>query len=347
MKRLTKAQLVKILERLPYVHIGVIGDAALDVYWYADMTRAVLSRETPHFPRPVTKETYTCGAGANVAANLVSLGVGCVTVFTVLGNDWRGVLLKQLMRKHNIDCTQMIIDNHRFTTAYIKPILMGYESQQEDARIDFENDDPLTLELEDKLMDLIHTTLPSLDACIITDQFEMNGIITDRVQKSLNALAAEHTSKIFIADSRLRIGSFTQMILKPNKQEALKALKLEVDTIASLTIDWEQIAESLYQRTHQPVFLTLGEQGVVVYAEGQAQLFQAGPTRPPLDPVGAGDTFVAGLTAALAAGATPWEAAVTGNLAAAVTVEKLGQTGTTSPVELLERYDLAAQSYER
>ena len=79
----------------------------------------------------------------------------------------------------------------------------------------------------------------------------------------------------------------------------------------------------------------------MVCAEGQHRILPAAPVRPPLDPVGAGDAFIAGLAATLAVGGTPWEAGVVANLAAGVTVEKLHQTGTASPQEVLERYRLA------
>ena len=46
--------------------------------------------------------------------------------------------------------------------------------------------------------------------------------------------------------------------------------------------------------------------------------------------------MVAALTAALAAGATPHQALGLANRAAAVTVQKLGQTGTATPEEILQ-----------
>ena len=65
-----RERLKELLGRVRNVSIGVVGDLALDIYWYADMTRSFLSRETPHFPRPVVRESYSPGAGANIADNL-------------------------------------------------------------------------------------------------------------------------------------------------------------------------------------------------------------------------------------------------------------------------------------
>ena len=338
---LPKSRLLEILDRGGGLHIGVIGDLALDAYWYADMTRAFLSRETPHFPRPVVDETYTCGAGANVADNVKSLGVGHVSVFSVLGDDWRGNVLQNIMVKQNIDCSQLIFSPHRRTTAYIKPILLGYESQQEDARIDFENIAPLIEKLEHDLINAVKQSLPSLDAFIISDQLEVNGIITSHVRDELNTFASTHPDKVFVVDSRSHIGAFEHMILKPNQQEAMRAGGCENDPGKATYADLVNVITELHFLTKHPVFLTLGEDGVLVNAEGHTWYCPAGPTHPPLDPVGAGDTFIAALSATLAAGASCWEAGVIANLASSVTVEKLNQTGTASPAEILARYDLA------
>jgi bifunctional ADP-heptose synthase (sugar kinase/adenylyltransferase) len=59
----------------------------------------------------------------------------------------------------------------------------------------------------------------------------------------------------------------------------------------------------------------------------------------PIDVVGAGDSAIAGIACALGVGATNAEAAFIGNLAAAVTIKKLGTTGTATPVELVEKYE--------
>jgi bifunctional ADP-heptose synthase (sugar kinase/adenylyltransferase) len=59
-----------------------------------------------------------------------------------------------------------------------------------------------------------------------------------------------------------------------------------------------------------------------------------------LDIVGAGDSAIAGIACGLGAGATFTEAALLGNLAAAVTVKKIGTTGTAAPAEVLEKFRL-------
>jgi rfaE bifunctional protein kinase chain/domain len=346
LQQLSRERLEEILNRLPERAVGVIGDLGLDAYWYADMTRSFLSRETPLYARPVVREEYSPGAGANVADNLQALGVGKVMVFSVLGDDWRGVILRKEMAQRGIIVECLISSVQRSTTTFIKPILMGYDSQQEDARVDFENAEPLSPELEDALVDSVAAHLSNLDGLLVADQLDVNGVITERVRAALNQLAADHADKVFVVDSRQRIGEFRHMCLKPNWVEAAAAVYPDRDPRGIDREELIHIGHALSERTGRPTFLTLSEDGVLVCAGGEHRHVPIPPVRPPLDPVGAGDSFISALAATLVAGGTPWEAGAMANLAAGVTVEKLNETGTASPDEVRVRYDLAASNLD-
>jgi rfaE bifunctional protein kinase chain/domain len=338
---LTQDRLNQILSMFQGLKIGVIGDIGLDAYWYVDMTRSHLSRETPHFPRPVIRENYSPGAGGNVAQNLTALGVGAVTVFSVFGDDIWGILQRSELEKNAINTSAILTRKERRTTAYIKPILMGYNSQQEDARLDFENPEPLCSYLEDQLLATLQSRISNLDALLVADQLEINGIITPRIRQRLVDLAVDHPMVYFLVDSRQWIGLYHHMVMKPNWVEAVTAAAPGTDP---RQVDWtemEKIGKRLAQQSVRPVFITLSEKGVLVCTEDAPEQISAAPVNPPLDVVGAGDAFIAALAASLAAGATPWEAGALANLAAGITVEKLNQTGTASPEEITARYDLA------
>ncbi len=336
---LSRERLEALLARAAACRVGVVGDLALDGYWVADMTRARLSRETPHFPRPVVAERYAPGAGANVAQNLSALGVARAEALSVIGDDWRGGLLMQALRGRGVEVSRLIVSSRRGTTAYIKPLLTGYESQQEDARLDFENAEPLGVELEDELIPRVAGALDELDALFVADQFEIHGVVSERVREALIALAREQPDKVFVADSRCRIGLFRGMVVKPNRAEAAAAL---TTGRGAAQIGGRGEAEALGRLTEAPVVLTLSGEGALVWDEGAVAHVPAAPVTPPLDPVGAGDAFGAALTVALACGGSLPEAAAMANLAAAVTVEKLGQTGTATPDEIVARYERAA-----
>jgi rfaE bifunctional protein kinase chain/domain len=340
---LSKERLVVILNRISQVRAGVIGDFALDVYWFVDMKRSRLSRETPHFPRPVVSEIYSPGAGGNVAQNLAALGLRGVTAFSVIGEDAWGAILKDKLARQKISTQGLLRQIDRHTPAYIKPILMGYDSRQEDARLDFENLQPLSNQAEEELLKVFEEQLEQLDAVLISDQLEENGTITPRVRQRLCELADRHPHIRFLVDSRQRIGLFQHMILKPNCMEALAEFKPGSDFSQASATELEEAGRAFARRTRQPVFLTQGEAGVLVCSQDEHQLIAAAPVRGPLDIVGAGDAFFAALAASLAAGSTVWEAGAIANLAAAITVEKLDQTGTATPEEIVERFEMAAR----
>jgi rfaE bifunctional protein kinase chain/domain len=339
--RLSRADLQALLNRFSGLRVGVIGDLGLDAYWQIDMTRAVLSRETPLFPRPVITEQYGPGAGGNVANNLRALGAGQVRVFSVIGPDGWGDLLLNELDRLGIDTRDVLRAPGRRTTTYIKPILNGYNSYQEDARFDFENTHTLTPQDETDLLERLESALPDLDALIIIDQLDQQGVITPTVRDRLNALAARFSQVTWVVDSRRNIAHFTGMALKPNWVEAVQAGKPGADPRATSLEELAGIGEFLSQLAGQAVFITLSEKGVLVCRDQHTDHLPAAPVTPPLDPVGAGDTFIAGLACSLASGASHGQAAQLAGLASAVTVEKLHTTGTASPDEILARYAMS------
>jgi sugar/nucleoside kinase (ribokinase family) len=139
---------------------------------------------------------------------------------------------------------------------------------------------------------------------------------------------------MMVVDSRLRIGEYPGMALKPNDVEAAAALGVASLDLTGLA-DWQRVQG-------RPLFVTLGPRGcLAVHDDGLAHV----PTLdvpPPIDTVGAGDTFISALACTLAAGATPVEAAAVANLAASITIRKLHITGTATPAEVLAAWDGAA-----
>ena len=342
---LSASRLADLLQRAQTCRVGVVGDLALDGYWTADMTRSLLSRETPRFPRPIVRERYAPGAGGNVAQNLAALGVAEVHAFSVLGEDWRGAILRRELAARSVSVEHCLQSARRSTPTYIKPVLIGYEAQQEDSRLDFENPQPLDRDLEDALIAEVASVVSQLDALVVADQFEVNGTVTDRVREALIAMAQEHARTVFVVDSRQRISSFQEMVLKPNWAEATHALGMQSKPRGETPPlnEVAAVARALSEKARRPVCVTLGGSGALVW-DGEPAIVPAAPIHPPLDPVGAGDAFVAALATCMGCGATPPEAVAFANLAAAVTVEKLGETGTATPDEIRARYALAQEA---
>ncbi len=340
MSTLTSQRLEEMLSALAGARVLLIGDLCLDAYWYADMTRSELSRETPRFPLPIVTETYSPGGAANVAANLAALGVGHVQAVGVLGNDWRGEILMRELADRGIDLSAVVRSHQRTTPTYIKPIRRGYgDVEQEDSRLDFQDFVPLPADLEDAVIEAARGAIAAADAVILGDQLDP-GVITPRVRAALIEMAAADPERPFVVDSRKHIGEFRAMILKPNELELAQAMAPDRKGVIDRSMV-EEMGRALARRSGRPCFVTLGSDGALLCREDGTVHLPAAPVRPPLDIVGAGDAFLAALGAALAAGAALEEAGSLGNLAAAVVVEKLNQTGTASPDELRERLELA------
>ncbi len=131
------------------------------------------------------------------------------------------------------------------------------------------------------------------------------------------------------------------MIIKLNSYEALTLVKSHSYSPTD-SIPTEEVLDSLpiiYKKTNKPFFVTLGAGGMIVYDNGKKDIIPGISLAGELDPVGAGDTAISAIAAVLASSGTCKEAAEIANLAAAVTVRKLGVTGTAKIDEILTVYD--------
>jgi len=328
---MTASRLEQLLGGFGSLRAGVIGDVCLDAYWVADLTRSTLSRETPHYTLPIVEERYTPGAAGNVAANLVALGCRKVMICSVVGNDWRGRFLEELLEARGIDTSCLLSDLKWNTPAYCKTIRTGLQNvQQEDARLDFQNYMLLPEALAEKLGEQLDLMAAQCDIIAVTDQLPF-GVIGDGIRSKLTYWASQ--GKIVMVDSRERIGEYRGVIVKPNEVEA--SLWFNEEPTARTPEEWTAIARRLSKEVQGVCCMTLGSEGAI-WAEGDRCIFV--PTRsvePPLDIVGAGDAFAAASISALGAGATGPEAAALANFASSVVIRKIGTTGTASPGEIM------------
>ena len=192
--------------------VCMIGDVCLDLYWRADMRLSRLSRETPHFPLPVVGETASPGGGGNVACNLRALGVGELTVISVIGDDWRGFLLRDCFAKRGIDTGRLIVSQGRVTPCYCKPLRAGIsETVYEDPRIDFENFDPISAGDEDRVLAALDEAAGRCDVIAVCDQYR-HGVLTGRVRARLAEIGARMP---VIVDSRENAALYTGLRITP------------------------------------------------------------------------------------------------------------------------------------
>jgi rfaE bifunctional protein kinase chain/domain len=329
----SRNRLEALLTKIRDVRVVLIGDMGLDVYWRADMTRSELSRETPHFPLPIVEETCLPGAGGNVAANLAALRPSSVHVLSVIGRDWRGDILSRLLQDSGLDISGLVVSQAAVTPAYCKPRRFGFgDLVYEDPRLDFANFSDLPPQDEQSLLANLDRCITTADIVCVADQFRF-GCITTAVRERLCAYGRAGVT--VVADSRDRIGLFTDIILKPNEIECCRAVGQIADPSHTDLARCSQAARLLAECNQAKVCLTLGAAGSLYTDGAQAVHVPAPRVQPPLDICGAGDTFLAAFACALAAGALPGEAAALANLASAVTIRKIGVTGTASPEEII------------
>jgi rfaE bifunctional protein kinase chain/domain len=321
------ARLAELLGRFPAASVLVVGDFFLDKYLDIDPARTEPSLETGLDAYQVVGVRSYPGAAGTVVNNLRALDVP-VRVLGVIGEDGEGDDLLRALARIGVDGSSLIRSARRFTPTYLKPML----AERELNRLDTKNRAPLPAELEHELLARLEALLPEVQGVVISDQVSEPdcGAVTSRVRAALNAQAAARPGVPFAADSRERIGLFEHVILKPNAREAARASGLSDPAAAAL---------ALLSVSGRGVVVTDGPQGAYVAQAAGVQHVAGLPVRGPIDTVGAGDSVMAGLMAGLCAGASLAEAAALGNLAASLTIQQLGTTGTASRAQVQARYE--------
>ncbi|MBK9170782.1 MAG: ribokinase [Bryobacterales bacterium] len=315
----------EILARVPGVAVLVVGDVCLDRWCTYDPAQADVSRETG-LPRiGVVATEATPGAAGTVCNNLRAMGVGPVAAMSVAGGDGFGFELRQALDARQVS-HEHVIEQPGWTTFTYTKLLNCVTGSEDLPRVDFINTRPLPAEAQRALIDRLPGAVEAAGAVLVSDQAETDegGVVTAAVRDTLADLALAYPGKPFVVDSRRRIEHFRHMILKPNRDEA--------DT-ACLRVGGGY--RELRQHTRAPLLaVTRGADGVLLIDERGERLIPAPAVAAVVDICGAGDSFAAGMGAALAAGATPDEAVRFGHLVASVTITKKG-TGVATPEEIL------------
>lgn len=326
-------KLQELIDRIKSVSIAVVGDFCLDAYWFIDKSKSEISVETGKETKPVREYKYSLGGAGNVANNLTAMGVKDVKAFGVIGTDPFGETMKKLMINTGINTDNIFVQEKNWSThVYIKP----YIGEEEDSRIDFGNFNILSDNIADSLLKNLRETAESLNLVIINQQV-LSGIHTQYFRKGLVEVIRMFPEKIFIADSRNYSDDYTGAYRKMNEAEAVRLFRNKPGD--NLIVDENEFREALsvlYNRYGKPVFATRGEKGSVIADQKGLTDIPGLMIIAKTDTVGAGDSYLAGVAAALAAGYSLPEAAETGTLVAGVTIRKLFQTGTASPEEILE-----------
>jgi sugar/nucleoside kinase (ribokinase family) len=335
------ARLAELTARFGSLRVTVLGDFFLDKYYEVDPALAEPSLETGLTAHQVVGVRHSPGAAGTVVNNLAALGAGSLAAVGFTGDDGEGYELRQDLAALGVDLAHLHTDPSRRTPLYLKPRDAGRPGLAgEHSRYDVKNRAPTPRSVESAVLKSLRAVLPEADALIVMDQAEEEGrgTVTAAVVRALADLLPRFPRVVAWADSRRRIKTYRNLILKMNQFE----LSDVHDPQPGSEIPENRVIEALAEAEAEAgagVYATVGGRGVWV-GGGRPVRVPAVLVPPPVDPTGAGDSFSAGAVLALASGASPVEAALVGNLVASITVRQLSTTGTARPEELAGALEL-------
>ncbi len=335
---MNEGRLRAILEGFPGLRVLVLGDFFLDKYLEIERKLSETSLETGLEAYQVTAVRPSPGAAGTVVSNLRALGAQ-VLCLGITGDTGEGYELRRCLEAIGADLSLLLVRPDLLTPTYTKPMMHEPDGRvHELQRLDIKNRAPLPGDVEEALIARLRRATPQVDAVIVSEYVQEHncGAITDRVRQAVGELGSAYPNKVFTADSRTRIELYWNVTIKSNLSEVRRAFGLAEGEESPAAV--RRALGEFVRQNSRPAFVTLGPQGMIVCDGEGAVAVPTVRTEGPVDPVGAGDSALAGITLALAAGAGNEEAALVGNLAAAVTIRKIGTTGTASPEEILERF---------
>lgn len=315
------------------VRLLVVGDVMLDQFLWGGVRRI-----SPEAPVPIVefqRESFMPGGAANVARNLTALGARA-DLIGVVGRDPAADALRDILRAEGVGCDGLMTADERPTGLKTRVIA----HQQHVVRIDRERRGPLSAPATGRLIESVLAALPGVDAVLVGDYGK--GVVS---QALLEALKRECRSRAvwLSADpkpvNQLDLAGLS--LVTPNRKEAFELAGREDPAEGDPPLNDRallEVAEHLLETLRPAVLLiTLGSQGMLLCQRGRTPHLIPTVAREVFDVSGAGDTVIASFTLAIAAGASPLEAAVFSNHAAGVVVGKVG-TATVSPRELVESF---------
>jgi D-glycero-beta-D-manno-heptose-7-phosphate kinase len=323
----------RILSAAHRARVLVVGDVMLDQFIWGSVARI-----SPEAPVPVVdfeRESFMPGGAANVARNLTGLGAN-TELFGVVGPDPAAEQLQRILREQRIGCAGVLAHPARATCVKTRIVAQ----KQQVVRIDRETRDGLHGLLMKRLLAALQSKLNRADAVIVGDYGK--GVVTQPLLEEIKRLCRSRGVWLSLDPKpvhRLNLSGLS--LVTPNRKEAFELANLPDDTrhrnpLADTNL--MLVAGRLLNELRPAILLiTLGESGMLLCQRGQKPFHIPTVAQEVFDVSGAGDTVIATFTLAIAAGASPLEAAIVSNHAAGIVVGKIG-TATATREELLASF---------
>jgi D-beta-D-heptose 7-phosphate kinase/D-beta-D-heptose 1-phosphate adenosyltransferase len=313
-----------LVARLSGRPVLVVGDVMLDQFLFGDVERI-----SPEAPVPVVRferDEYRLGGAANVAHNVHALG-GRPALVGLVGQDEAAERLRSELHALQIGSDGLVASGDRCTTRKLRVVT---RRNQQVSRIDYEADGAIADELERALVDRIEPEIARADVVILSDY--LKGAVTPRVAARTIELASRRDVPVLVDPKVPHVDHYTgATLITPNHHEA------EAVTLTRIrTEDGARRAVRAFRERARcrSVLMTWGEHGMWLL-EGERDYPLPATAREVADVTGAGDTVIATIGIALAAGAKLVDAAWLANQAAGLVVAKFGASVIT-PEELLD-----------
>ena len=323
------ADVLALIDELPGRRVAVIGDAIADEFVYGRVAR--VSREAPVLILEYDTTQVLPGGAGNAANNVAAIG-GSALLATVIGRDEPGRRLLQSLHRR-VNPRTVVRAATRGTTIKTRFLAGGIHSaKQQVVRIDRVANGALDKKSRDAFFRAAVSAALRADAVLISDYG--GGLVSPAAVSKIRGelRRQEHTVPILV-DSRYRLLDYSGLTAcTPNESEVEHALGIRInDDLRLLERAGRQILE---QTKMQAVLVTRGSRGMALFVPGEPTvhipIFGSDEIA---DVTGAGDTVMATLALALAAGATFELAARLANFAGGLVVMKRG-TATVSAAEL-------------
>lgn len=321
----TTGRLLELVEAMSGQPVVMLVDLVADLFITGTPKR--ISREAPVLILSYQGERLIPGGGANAVANVADLG-GRPLPLGVVGDDASGRGLLDAFHERGVTTEGIHVRPGYRTPTKVRILGGGKHSiKQQIVRYDIEERLELTGEERDRLGGALerwsHEQGPAR-AAILSD-YGYGTVEPGLLPRVREALGPEAT---LVCDSRFRLGDFRGLDgATPNEEEAEALLGSTLD-------DDPDGGRGLLDRLGARFLLiTRGSQGMTLFEPGSAAHLPVHGTDQVADVTGAGDTVIGTFALALAAGATPLEAALLANYAGGVVVMKMG-TATLNPDEL-------------
>lgn len=322
-----------LLKAAKSCRILVVGDVMLDQFIWGSVGRI-----SPEAPVPVVEfehESFMPGGAANAARNLTAFQIK-TELFGTVGHDDAATKLKELLSEQHIGCTGLISHPARATS--LKTRIVAHKQQV--VRIDRETRNGLDAKLMTRLFDVFKKQLRRADAVIVCDYGK--GVVTQALLNELKTLCRASGAWLSLDPKPYHLNLSGLSLITPNRKEAFELANLPDETrnpnpLADKNL--MQAADRLMNELRPVILLiTLGELGMLLCQRDQRPFHIPTVAREVFDVSGAGDTVIASFTLAIAAGASPLEAAFISNHAAGIVVGKIG-TATVTPEELIRSFE--------